>query len=173
MAESLRQLNVTLDTSAAQAYARALQQAPALLEEELSASLTEATMLLEAEVKDRTPVAVTSALRGSIASEVRGEGADLSGVVFSPLSYAAPVELGTRPHWAPLEPLALWAEKKLGVSAEEANDVGRRVQLKIAARGTQGQFMFSQALDAARGNITRFIEQGMARLRSRLAGIRD
>ena len=81
---------VSLDTAAAQSYAQALLKAPQIVQEELSAALTEAMLLIERETKDRAPVGVTQALRGSIASELRGSTpTELEGVVFSPMPYAA------------------------------------------------------------------------------------
>jgi hypothetical protein len=62
-----------------------------------------------------------------------------------------PVELGTRPHFPPVDALMDWVKVKLGISSPtEARRVAFLVARKIAARGTQGAFMFRDAFNAGR-----------------------
>lgn len=58
-------------------------------------------------------------------------------------SYAQYVEEGTRPHWAPIEPLKLWAQRVLG--NERA---AWAVQQKIADEGTEGQGFVAAGVQA-------------------------
>lgn len=96
--------------------------------------------------------------------------------VGSPLSYPGYVEMGTRPHWMPIAPLLLWAEKKIqphvlavGVSFESGRAapaskgtrilkgdartrairaVAYAVQHAIAKRGTRARYFMAHALEA-------------------------
>lgn len=61
--------------------------------------------------------------------------------------YAAPyaryVEEGTRPHWAPIAPLKLWARRVLGDEG-----AAYAVQRKIAQEGTDPQPFVGRGIDA-------------------------
>ncbi|NUO19950.1 hypothetical protein HUU59_10925 [bacterium] len=79
------------------------------------------------------------------------EGKDIvEGKLLNAASYGLPVEDGSKPHWAPLEPLVLWAQRKFGYDEFTAYDVATRVRYSIAHHGTKGKhFMrdgFEQAL---------------------------
>lgn len=88
--------------------------------------------------------------------------------------YGAYVELGTKPHWAPIEPLIRWVEHKLqphvlaiGVEfssgralpakrgtrvlrgdarSRAIKRLARAIQVKIAAKGTAGQFFVQKSI---------------------------
>ena len=127
----------------------------------------EFTLRAEREVKDRTPVGATGLLRNSIQSEVHGaRTTQVRGVVASPLAYAIPVERGSRPHWAPIAPLKLWARRKLG--DERA---AYAVRWAIARRGTKGHHMFQRAYEALQqpfhAAVVRLGEQIRAALRGK------
>jgi hypothetical protein len=141
------------------------QASQMVLQHELRATMQEAVLLAEREVASRTPVGATGILRGSIASEIRGTPANLRGIVATPQPYAAAVEHGSRPHWAPIGPLLLWARRKLG--DERA---AYRVQWAISRRGTRGVHMFRDAERAIRQPVTRLFQEAMARIRRRLGG---
>lgn len=95
----------------------AFKAAPEIVEKVAFRALTKATALLERDIKERTPFGVTGLLRDSItAQRPYRSGLDgLVGVVSSPLDYAVCVELGTKPHYPPLEPIKQWVLKKLGL----------------------------------------------------------
>ncbi len=108
----------------------------------------EIVMRLESETVSRTPAGVGGAagLRGSIFGEVRHGRNSVSGIWGSPLKYGEIVELGRRPgKMPPVAPLALWARRKLGVSAASAGSVGFAIALKIKHHGFQGAHMFENA----------------------------
>jgi hypothetical protein len=159
-----------LDVREAVDFLALIARAPEISREELSAGATEILELLTMLIQERTPKGATHLLRGSITHEVSGDptAEGILGAVYSPLAYAAPVELGTRPHWPPLDPLIDWVRAKLGVADEdEARAVARRIQFKIAARGTQGAHMFEQGFEAGAdlaenilsGRVERIIER--------------
>lgn len=63
-------------------------------EQEIKAALGKACALVERSAKEKAPKG-TGDLRRSITSEVREEGGELIGVVYSPLEYAPYIEYGT------------------------------------------------------------------------------
>lgn len=62
--------------------------------------------------KEHAPVGVggDKGLRGAIRYELVPE--TLEALVIPDVPYAAPVEYGSKPHWAPIEPLKAWAALK-------------------------------------------------------------
>ncbi|MBW8034219.1 MAG: hypothetical protein FVQ79_00700 [Planctomycetes bacterium] len=148
------------------------KQSPKITTEELLRATTEGTLLLEREVKDLTPVGVGGAggLRGSIAAQepvVLGD--QVLGAVGTSLNYALPVELGTKPHFPPVEPLIDWAHAVLGVPESEAPGVAFLIARKISKKGTKGAFMFSRAFNDKRAVIERMYERARDRIVARLA----
>jgi hypothetical protein len=136
-----------------------------IITEEARIGMEQAVLLVQREVQVRTPVGATGILRGSIMSEVRGTAAQIRGVVVTPQAYALPVEEGSRPHWAPIGPLLLWARRKLG--DERA---AYRVRWAIHLRGTRPVHMFARGLEASRSRIAVFFQQAGDRIAKRLGG---
>lgn len=158
---------IQLDTSQAERYARYLQTAPEIARKEMQISLAEALLFLEREVKEGTPTGVGGGggLRGSITHNMRGSTAtNLKGKVFSPLAHAAPVEYGSKPHWAPIDPIQDWVEHKLGVSAAESRAVAYLVARKISREGTEGAHMFENALSDNSRQLMEMLSSGIDRL---------
>lgn len=146
------------------------------LGEALRAGIWEASLLLQREIKEATPTA-SNALRGSfIADEPTLAGDVWLGVVGSSIAHAVPVELGTKPHWAPLQPLIDWVRQKLAPEAGAAGEdreaviegIARRVQFAIAARGTLGVGMVSRTFARYQGPVANRIA---ARVRRALEGL--
>lgn len=151
----------------------AWQKAPEIVREELTAAMWQAEMLLERETKELTPVGVGGAggLRGSIhAQEPEVLAGSVIGVTGTALNYAVPVELGTKPHWAPIQPLIDWVQHRLGITGEEAESVARRVQFGIARHGTPAVGMFHRAFGKNRAQVTTMFDQARNRIVARLAG---
>lgn len=152
------------EISGAEELERAFAAAPEIVEKVGRRAIIKATSLLEREVKERTPFGVTGLLRQSI---TRGEPyragvADMAGKVTTPISYAVPVELGSRPHTPPLEPLREWVLKKLGAGPVEAEKIARAIVWKIRAHGTKGAGMFKKAFEANRAQVTAILEKAAA-----------
>lgn len=59
--------------------------------------------------------------------------------------YASFIERGTRPHWVPLLPLALWVNRKFG-KPKNAVQIARAIQKKIATEGTKPRFVMKDIL---------------------------
>lgn len=167
-------LDIRVDLVEVRELAGAWAQAPQMVADELRAATLEATQLLEREVKEETPVGIGGGggLRGSIAArEPVVSGTGVLGVVGTAQPYAVPVELGTRPHFPPVQPLADWAERKLGVPAAQARDVGFLIARKIARRGTEGAHMFERAFERVRPQVVAIYERAHERIRDRLGAV--
>jgi hypothetical protein len=157
-----------LDTSAMEQYARFLRQASRIAREEMAVSVEQALSLLEREIKENIPVGAHGLLRGSVFHELRGDPQGVSGVVGSPLNYALPVELGTKPHFPPLAPLQDWVEKKLGIDKSESKQVAFLIARKISRKGTQGQHPFEKGLSENSRQVLALIEAAIPRIIARL-----
>ena len=164
---------VEIDTREAAAQARAWAEAPEIVVEELVAGMREATLLAEREVKENTPLGVGGAAAGLhapiAAREPQVAGNAVIGVVATSAPHAIPVELGTRPHFPPIQPLEDWARVKLRVPAGEARGVAFAIAHKIAKEGTEGAFMFERGLAASRPQIERIFAARRGRIVERLA----
>jgi hypothetical protein len=155
-------------------------RAPEVVERHLRAAMTEAELLLQREVVDATPTGANQLLRKSITAEspvstVDGligvvDVADVQGRYGSVLNYAAAVELGTKPHFPPLEPLADWAVAKLGVDKSAAEEVAMAIARKISHHGTEGAFMFRDTARAQEGQVNAMFERAMDAAVAELGG---
>ncbi|GAB0058053.1 hypothetical protein SIID45300_02393 [Candidatus Magnetaquicoccaceae bacterium FCR-1] len=153
-----------IDTGGLVDLARRLEHAPDEVVNALKLAMMEALELLASEAQERTPVA-TGNLRASIfpvMPQVQGD-AVIGAVVStqeqqgetlgmgSPLIYAVPVELGSKPHMPPLQPLIDWVKLKLGIrDPEERETVAQKIRWKIYNHGSRGQFMFLRALEVCK-----------------------
>ena len=80
-----------------------------------------------------------SGLRGSIKPSIRRSKTAVMGVVGSNLKYAGYVEMGTKPHWPPVEALQPWARRH-GMSAF-------LVARAISRRGTKAHKYLQRAFE--------------------------
>lgn len=146
-----------LSLASSDAALAALEQYPERYARELTAAMLEAGLLLEREIKERAPVGVGGAAgyRGSIAAIPPYMNGDiLTGGVGTSAPYAVPVELGTRPYFPLVQPIADWVRAKLGEKDPvAARSVAYCIARKIAAHGTEGQHVFKRALDAAQEQL--------------------
>lgn len=74
-------------------------------------AMRDATLVVERSAKQNSPVD-TGRLRASIVPEVIGRDKEVQGIVGSNVKYAPFMELGTRPHWPPLESIIAWVHRK-------------------------------------------------------------
>ncbi len=148
-----------------------LQQAPDIANQEFRAFLLGAVSHLQGEVQQRTPTAHGS-LRGSIISSVQSmpDGIGVEGVVGTSLAYALPVELGTKPHMPPIEPLVDWAMQKFGLDEKAARKAAFGIAYRIAQRGTIGYGMFNRTYAANKANLERQAGATVQRIAARMAG---
>jgi hypothetical protein len=150
--------------------AAAFAAAPELVRRRLNVYMNGATMYLQSEIQERTPTSGHGTLRGSFSSEVHELGDSVVGVVGTPLAYAIPVELGTRPHFPPVDAIEDWVNVKLGITGPEGKRVAYAIARKIAARGTKGAFMVQRGFDAARPELERQADLLLVAISGDLAG---
>lgn len=146
------------------------ESAPELTQQELTRSITEAVYLLEREVIERTPEGIggTAGLRGSIAAvppslslDTPGE---VIGLVVGSAPHTLPIEMGTKPHFVPIQPLQDWVEYKLGLEGAEAKSVAFAISRKISKHGTKGKFMFRDAFNANERQVQEIIAAAVPRI---------
>ncbi len=146
------------------------QRAPELTQIELTRSITEAVFLLEREVIELTPEGIggSAGLRGGIAAvppslslDTPGE---VIGLVVGSAPHTLPIEMGTRPHFVPIQPLQDWVEYKLGLEGAEAKSVAFAISRKIAKHGTEGKFMFRDAFRANESQVQEIIAAAVPRI---------
>lgn len=139
--------------------------APKVIQTNLDRFVTEATMLLLAEVMKYTPQGVFGAqggLLGSIQADVVGKGTPLvKGVVASAHKYAEVVEKGRAAGkgMPPMGSLIRWIEVKMGLSPDQAKKIEFVVRRSIGRKGFKGAHMFERALI---GNLNRLQAMGEA-----------
>jgi hypothetical protein len=146
-----------------------LQAAPQRTVAVMLAAMTEATLLLQREVQDTMP-AVSGITRNSIGQDAFSTPVGALGVVGSNQPSAVFVELGTRPHMPPVEPLVNWVQQRLGVSAQDAQRVAWLVARKIARVGTPKQLVFKKAIDKNAGQVRGIFEAAAQRLAQMMVG---
>ena len=145
-------------------------RAPAICREELLGAITEMDALLLREVQEATPTA-QGTLRAGMHSEESVTEFGVTGITGSSLIYAQPVELGTRPHFPPVEALTDWVRLKLGISDErEVRSVAFLIARKISRVGTKGAFMFRDAVKRLEPVMEARFVRARDRIVARLAG---
>ena len=162
-------LNVELDFSEVERYAKRLGQNSELIDQELRRAMTESVITVEGQVVTRTPVNFGT-LRQSISHSVRGQGIGIIGEVATPSAYGLPVEFGRKPgKFPPLAPIELWVRRKLNVPEAQVESVAFLVARKIARSGTKGAFMFRDGLEASGPQIAKSFDQATKRIVDRMS----
>lgn len=163
-----------------------LAKAPEIVAEELSRFFAWAMPHLASEVQDRTPTS-QGMLRQSIIGSTQATATGMLGVVGTPLNYAPPVELGSKPHQvseAGILALAEWAKRKLPLGQAVSLKTGRplkskgleeaalsaahAIAWKIKHRGTEGAFMFRDAFALNQAGVVREFDQVVDRILQRI-----
>lgn len=163
-------MQIQFETSQLEQLAVLMQAAPGITRDEIHRFVTAITQHLQGEVQGRTPTNYGT-LRASIFGNVEVlPGVGVEGVVSTSLGYAEAVELGTRPHMPPVEPLVAWAAKKLGVRGKEARSAAWRIARKIARVGTEGHFMFRDAFNDNEEQIVAGLDHALDRITARIVG---
>ncbi|HSV78903.1 MAG TPA: hypothetical protein VLK85_06810 [Ramlibacter sp.] len=153
---------------------RALDEAPAVAERELMAAMTEATMLLEREVKEYIPRGATGLTAASVTSDAFSTPAGVLGVIGSSQASALFVEEGRRPGKGVSklgqEALGAWAKAVLGVSDKEKKGVAFLIARKIKREGIVAKRPFARALEDCGPEIDRMFESAVGRIGAQLTG---
>lgn len=169
-------MQVTVNVDDAMAMARGWAVAPDMVIEELETAMGSSLLYLQGQAAERSrerPDGLNGANRGLLARSFDTRMVSFIDAVFgevtNPLSYALPVELGTRPHWPPLSPLIDWVEAKIGLVGDEAEGMARGIQRKIGARGSVGRFMARDALAHGVATVQQEFADAAERITQRLA----
>jgi hypothetical protein len=146
-------------------------QAPELVQRELTSAAWASSLRVEREVRERTPKGANGFLGMSIAAlEPVVIPGGVMGIVGTSLGYAEPVELGTKPHMPPVQPLVEWAEVVLGLDGKDAEQAAWAIARKISKKGTEGAFMFRDGFAVSEDYIKRKFRQALSNIRAALAG---
>lgn len=151
------------------ALQRGFTKAPDVTRRELLAGMTEATLLMEREVKDGMP-RHTGMTAASVTSDAFATSMGVLGTVGSSQPSATFLELGTKPHMPPVEALVPWVKAVLGVEPKRARSVAFLVARKIARKGTKPRRVFEKAAAATEGQALRMLENAAGRVAAHLAG---
>jgi hypothetical protein len=130
------------------------------------------------EVEERRPLAVargmlSAALLGAevlaraapkdlkmLARSIRGTQESKGAQITIDAPYAGIVELGSRPHWAPIRPLLEWAKRH--ATARDAMAFAHALQQKIAREGTAPTYFVRRSLPALRKILKLEVERELA-----------
>jgi hypothetical protein len=161
----------SIDFTALTTLQAQIRKSPGIVRQELLAAMTEVDGKLEAQMKELMP-RHTGMLKGSIIGEEKLKGEfGVEGYVGSPLNYAVPVDLGTRPHFPPVEALIDWVKDKFGISNEkEARGVAFLVARKISRVGTKGQNFSEETLRHMEPEIRAVFGAAQQRIAARIIG---
>ena len=146
------------------------KRAPDIARREMTAAMLEADLLLQNAVQEKTPEGWAKNLRQSIlAQQPEVSGDVVLGVVGTPVPYAIPVELGTKPHFPPVTALIDWVVMKLGVPEKEAKSVAFLVARKISRSGTKAAHMFRDGFADNTDRVQAIFERARDRIRNQLS----
>lgn len=167
---------------------QALAAAPQVVASELDRFFAIVLPQLTSEIVDRTP-ASQGHLRQSIIGSSSVNESGFLGVISTPLNYAMPVELGSRPHPVSEEgilQIAEWAKRTLPLGQSVSLKTGRPLKAKgveeaalaaahaiawkIRAKGSKGAFMFRDAFQQNRAWVIAQFEQAVDRIVRRIGG---
>ena len=138
-------------------------RADAIVKEEFKLTMPGALMIVQGGVVTETPFAFGTLRRSILPDPPYERGGSIIGEVKTSSPYAMAVEKGSRPHWAPIGPLLLWAKRKTG--SERAAYVAQRA---IAKRGTKGWHMFERGFAKTKDKIGQLFGQANARIIQKL-----
>lgn len=167
-------MQISIDFEQLRSLEANLRAAPGVVREELLAAMTEADMLLLREVKERMPSGAFGAsggMKGRSFNEERVGEIGVEGFVGSSAPYTEYVELGTRPHFPPIEALIDWVKVKFSISDDrEARGVAFLVARKISRVGTKGAGMFAQGFAAVEPQVRAIFNAAADRIAMRVTG---
>jgi hypothetical protein len=148
------------------------KRAPDITRSELLTTIEKIDETLQARLKVNLPKGAAGAagLAGSIEADEQAFDDNVIGAVFTAQPYAPYVELGTNPHWAPIQPLLDWVKVKIGLLDKSVENVAYAIRASIAEHGTNANPVWQQTWDAAEGYIREQFDAAMTRIGAQLAG---
>lgn len=167
-------MRLTIDATQVKGLQALWAHAPQIVGEEMYAVIVEADQFLKGELQQQLPrgaggISGGAGLAGSIFTDEQRMADRVVGAVASPLIYAEYVELGTRPHMPPIEPLQDWVQVKLNITDEaESRSVAYLIARKISRVGTKPDGTWQRVYDANQVSIEARFARGVDRVLDRL-----
>lgn len=167
-------MQLRIDTSEIVAFQNLWEKFPEIFREELLPSIVSADLLIQGELQQQLPrgaggLSGGAGLVGSVFTEETVLANNVIGQVGSPLPYAEYVEVGTQPHFPPLQPIQDWVQAKLGITEEaESRNVAFLIARAIARRGTKPDGTWKRVADATQPEVIRRLGEGIDRVLDRL-----
>ena len=165
-----------------------MSEAEPIIKKELGAAMSQTTNEIRSEIIKIAPLGATGHYKRSIGSSVSyGSGSKIIGRVGANAEkapYAAVVEFGSKPHWAPIAPILLWVHRKLIAATEfhvsksgqrvrsggkarqqrEDEAVAYAIREGIHLRGTKAQHIIQRAFDKVKPRINGYFEKARDRI---------
>lgn len=136
------------------------EEYPAASRDARKARLTEALLLLERVVKEKTPEGAGPIhLRDSFFSTVDWIGDQFKGIFGTPLAHGEPVEYGTKPHFPPIAPLQHWVEKILGLEGKKARSVAFAIAIIRSRSSRLGVHMVDKGFTENEARILEILKR--------------
>lgn len=141
---------LSLDASEFVQLADLWKRAPDITRKRLLQAVTADDAELQATLKQNLPRGAggSAGLAGSVQTEEQALADNVIGMTYTAQPYALYVELGTSPHWAPIQPLLDWVRVKLGLTDLAAKSAAYAVRAAIAKHGTKANPVWQQTWDA-------------------------
>lgn len=148
-------------------------RAPKTVAKFLGSSMEQAVSLLHYRVSDKTPIGVGNAghLATSIQTDVTTLTDSVIGAVGTNKPYGEAVELGTKPHMPPIQPLFDWCQVVLGLDEDKAQQVAFLIAMKIKHKGTEGKFMFRDSFEESEQQIEAMFNQARAKILESMSNV--
>lgn len=162
-------MQLRIDTTQFKGVQTLWSRFPEVMRDSLLPVITEIDLLMQGELQQQLPrgaggIAGGAGLVGSIFTEEQALADNVIGMVASPLPYAEYVELGTKPHFPPIEPLVDWVMAKLGITDEtEAHSVAFLIARKIARVGTKPDGTWARVAETIQPEANLRIGRGIDR----------
>jgi hypothetical protein len=151
-----------------EALRQAFAQAPDMARDEMFATVERLVKRLAVIAQNRWP-RDSGASAGSIYSVTHHTSVGVLGEAVSAKPEVAFIELGTRPHWAPLEPLIEWVSRRPEFAGKDHVHIAKLIQYRIARHGTKARLIFAQVLRDNDAAIKGLLNNAAIRLTRRLA----
>lgn len=167
-------MEITIDTRQFTQLAEFFRRMPDITREEVLRSITEIDLLVQGELVQAMPRGAGglhgAGLAGSVFREEQVLADSVIGMVATPEPYAEYVEVGTKPHTPPIQPLMDWVVAKLGLRDDDAKGAAFAISKAIAKRGTRAQPVWQTTYQRLLPEIEAKLAQSVERIAARLAG---
>lgn len=120
--------------------------------------LLKAGQMMASEVRAKTPVGVTGMARNSIHLSPTSL-SDYYIIASEGVKYYPVIELGSRPHFPPVEALYGWVSKVLGLAGKQIVRGAWAVAVAISQRGTKARYVFKGVYDRYKNKVPQIVKE--------------